>query len=186
MFIRFLIIFINLFGFFVFAENNTEIIKKIDQEIIHANYCHIKTDCSELIERGLCSCNIRVNKNEFARVKKLITENGGKSGCLLKCLVTKSYDCFAGKCVSLSTGDIPAKKLTREKSIELAKMQILKKSLEKAKNHKITGHFTAKLSKYTKEEDCWFVSRTTRPNTPGGTSIILVCSSERIDIIPGR
>ena len=168
------------------AEAEPSKVEKVRQKIKSANFCSKRTDCSEQFTMCPFGCSIRVNKSEFENIQKAISDGLPKMLCEYKCMATTEFDCFAGKCISLSPGDLIAKNLTAEQAIILARNKIHAFYQGQGKKKPIIGTFKADLRKDHTKRDCWFVKWTTRPNTPGGTTLVLVCSSERVHIIWGR
>jgi|SRR3989338_746014 len=70
---------------------------KIKREIIKANYCEATSDC-QLASAGKCpfDCYVYVNKNEAARIGKMI-ENY-ESRCAYQCVKLEGIECVNNIC----------------------------------------------------------------------------------------
>ncbi|MEI8364162.1 MAG: hypothetical protein WCF78_01765 [archaeon] len=91
-------ILILIIGFILYAFSPTE--KQINKEIIKANYCSVKEDCSAKLGACPFGCNILINKNEETRIQKLITRYYvNNEGCAYDCGPIKNFGCITGKCI---------------------------------------------------------------------------------------
>ncbi|NCC71551.1 hypothetical protein EOM09_08320 [bacterium] len=94
-----LIIFIFLILFSIsilfFLEPKIKI-SQINYEIKKANYCEIDSDCINAGGKCPFGCYIYINKNEFEKISKLISNY--ESNCVYDCINCEKAICENNKC----------------------------------------------------------------------------------------
>jgi hypothetical protein len=68
----------------------------IKREIVEANYCETASDCVDVGAKCPFDCYILTNKNEAARIKKMV--DGFPSQCEYSCIAISGIECVQNVC----------------------------------------------------------------------------------------
>ncbi|MBS3149148.1 hypothetical protein J4455_00435 [Candidatus Woesearchaeota archaeon] len=74
---------------------------RIKAEIIKANYCSTKEDCTVIGSICPFRCHTAVNKNEASKIKELL--NNYQATCQYSCVQLKDVECLKNECVAVTT-----------------------------------------------------------------------------------
>ena len=96
---RAIILIIFLFVIFIITFSFHPNIKKkyIETQLKDANYCNVKEDCISLGHKCSFGCIVLVNKNEEARINRILNNYKFDAPCLLDCSEC-SVECVNDKC----------------------------------------------------------------------------------------